>query len=46
MKIIFCTDILLGAACTENVDVKLSNKWKALRTEKFSELADKAILLN
>lgn len=43
MKIIFCTDILLGAACTENVDVKLSNKWKALRTEKFSELADKAI---
>lgn len=43
MKILFSSDILLGTACTENVDVKLSNKWKAMRTEKFSELADKAI---
>lgn len=32
VKIIFCADILLGASCTENVDVRLSNKWKNKRS--------------
>ncbi len=43
MKILFCTDILLGATCTENLDVKLAHKWQNLRTEKLSEMAENAI---
>jgi hypothetical protein len=43
MKIIFCTDILLATLCTEKLDVELAHKWQSIRTDKFSELADKAI---
>ena len=42
MKMLLCTDIRLGALCTENLDVRLSHKWQAARTEKFAELIDLA----
>ena len=42
MKMLLCTDIRLGALCTENLDIRLSHKWQAARTEKFAELMDLA----
>jgi len=42
MKILFCSDLLLGSANTENIDVKRSKKWKAKRIEKFHDLVEKA----
>ena len=42
MKILLCSDVRLGAVCTENLDVKLSHKWQAARTEKLAELIDQA----
>ena len=42
MKMLLCTDIRLGALCTENLDIILSHKWQAARTEKFAELMDLA----
>lgn len=43
MKMLLCTDIRLGALCTENLDIRLSHKWQAARTEKFAELMDLAV---
>ncbi len=43
MKILFCRDIMLGAVCAENLDVKQSRKWQTLRTEKFCNLFEKAV---
>ena len=42
MKILLCSDVRLGAVCTENLDVKLSHKWQAARTEKLADLIDQA----
>lgn len=42
MKILLCSDVRLGAVCTENLDVKLSHKWQAARTEKLADLIDLA----
>lgn len=42
MKILLCSDVRLGAVCTENLDVKLSHKWQAARTEKLANLIDQA----
>ena len=42
MKILLCSDVRLGAVCTENLDVKLSHKWQAARTEKLVDLIDQA----
>lgn len=42
MKMLLCTDIQLGAVCTETLDINLSHKWQAARNEKFSDLIDKA----
>ena len=42
MKIILCSDVRLGAVCTENLDVKLSHKWQAARTERLADLIDQA----
>ncbi len=42
MKLLLCSDIRLGAICTENLDVKQSHKWQTARTEKFEDLIDKA----
>lgn len=42
MKILLCSDVRLGAVCTENLDVNLSHKWQAARTEKLAELIDQA----
>lgn len=42
MKILLCKNVQLGSVCTENLDTKLSHKWKAARIEKLSELIDKA----
>ena len=42
MKILLCSDVRLGTVCTENLDVKLSNKWQAARTEKLADLIDQA----
>ena len=43
MKMLFCSDIRLGAACTENMEVKYARKWHEARTEQFRELYDKAL---
>lgn len=42
MKMLFCSDVRLGAICTENLDIKQSHKWKAARSEKLTDLIDKA----
>ena len=42
MKILLCSDVRLGTVCTENLDVKLSHKWQAARTEKLADLIDQA----
>lgn len=42
MKLLLCADVRLGAVCTENLGVKLSHKWQTARTEKLSDLIDKA----
>ena len=42
MKLLLCADVQLGAVCTENLGVELSHKWQAARTEKLSDLIDKA----
>ena len=42
MKILLCSDVRLGAVCTENLDVKLSHKWQTARTEKLADLVDQA----
>lgn len=42
MKMLLCADMRLGAACLENLDVNLSHKWQAARTEKLTDLIDKA----
>lgn len=42
MKLLLCSDVRLGAVCTENLDVKLSHRWQAARTEKLAELVDQA----
>lgn len=42
MKLLLCADIQMGAVCTENLGVMLSHKWMAARTEKLSDLMDKA----
>jgi hypothetical protein len=42
MKILLCSDVRLGSVCTENLDVKLSHKWQAARTEKLADLVDQA----
>ncbi len=42
MKLLLCADVRLGAVCTENLGVELSHKWQAARTEKLSDLVDKA----
>ena len=42
MKLLLCSDIRLGAVCAENLDVKLSHKWQAARTEKLADLVDQA----
>lgn len=42
MKLLFCSDIRLGAVCAENLDVKLSHRWQAARTEKLADLVDQA----
>lgn len=42
MKLLLCTDLRLGAACTENLGLTLSRKWQASRTEKFADLVDQA----
>lgn len=42
MKLLLCADVRLGAACTENLGVNLSHKWQAARTEKLTDLIDKA----
>lgn len=42
MKLLLCTDVRLGAVCTENLDVKLSHKWQTARTEKLADLVDQA----
>jgi 23S rRNA pseudoU1915 N3-methylase RlmH len=46
MKMLLCKDIMLGAMCAENLDVKLSQRWQALRTERFADFIDKAAQLN
>ena len=43
MKMLFCSDVRLGAACTENMGVAYSRKWQAARTEWFRDLYDKAV---
>ena len=43
MKMMLCSNIMLGAECSENIDTKQLHKWKELRADKFSELAVKAI---
>ena len=42
MKLLMCADVLLGAACTENLGTKLSHKWQSARTEKLFDLVDQA----
>ena len=42
MKLLISTDVQLGAACTENLGIKLSHKWQSARTEKMTELLDQA----
>ena len=42
MKLLLCADVRLGVVCTENLDVKLSHKWQAARTEKLVDLIDQA----
>lgn len=42
MKLLICSDVRLGAICTENLDVKQSHKWQTARTEKLAALIDKA----
>lgn len=42
MKMLFCCDVRLGAICTESLDIKLSHRWQAARSEKLAELIDKA----
>lgn len=42
MKLLLCADVRLGAVCTENLCVELSNAWQAARTEKMADLVDKA----
>lgn len=42
MKLLLCADVQLGAVCTENLGVKLSHKWQNARTQKLSDLIDKA----
>lgn len=42
MKMFFCCDVRLGAICTESLDIKLSHRWQAARSEKLAELIDKA----
>lgn len=42
MKMLLCSDVRLGAICTENLDIRLSHKWQKARNDKLKELIDKA----
>ncbi len=42
MKLLLCADVRLGAVCAENLGAALSHKWQAVRTEKLTNLIDKA----
>ena len=42
MRMLYCSDVQLGAICNENLDIKLSHKWQAVRSEKFVDLIDQA----
>lgn len=42
MKILFCSDVQMGTACTENIDVKQSHKWQVARSQKLADLFDNA----
>lgn len=46
MKMLFCTDVRLGAICTENLSISQSHKWQAARNEKLTDLIDKAARSN
>ncbi len=42
MKMLFCSNVRIGAICTENLDIRLSHKWQKARNDKLKELIDKA----
>ena len=42
MKMLFCSDVRLGAICAESLDKEQAHKWQTTHTEKFAELIDKA----
>ena len=46
MKLLMCADICLVTECTENLDVKLSHKWRSERINKFENLLDRAAMNN
>lgn len=46
MKMLLCSDLRLGAFCTENLGTELSRKWQKARTDKYLELMDKAVQNN
>ena len=46
MKMLFCSNVRIGAICTENLDIRLSHKWQKTRNVKLVELIDKAVRSN
>lgn len=46
MKMLFCSNVRIGAICTENLDIRLSHKWQKARNDKLKELIDKAVRNN
>ena len=46
MKMLFCSNVRIGAICTENLDIRLSHKWQKARNDKLKELIDKAVKNN
>ena len=46
MKMMLCSDIQLGAVCTEKLDIVQSEKWQAARNGKFEDFIDKAVQNN
>ena len=46
MKLLLCSDVCLGADCTEKLSVALSQKWRKERANKFENLVDRAAMNN